>query len=79
MKSFARYVAAVVILVSFSSPVLVANDKHPALPSRVLSAKTVYVDNQTTAAELENTVYTELSKIPNPGFRCGLMSAKQIT
>jgi hypothetical protein len=28
----------------------------------VVSARTVYVDNQTTIAELQNTAYTELSK-----------------
>jgi hypothetical protein len=62
MKSFARYVAAAIIFVLLAPPALVANEKHPALPSRVLFAKTVYVDNQTTSAELQNTAYTELAK-----------------
>jgi len=39
-----------------------ANEKRPSLPTSVLSARTVYVDNQTTSAELQNTAYTELSK-----------------
>jgi hypothetical protein len=39
-----------------------ANEKRPSLPTSVLSARTIYVDNQTTSAELQNTAYTELSK-----------------
>ena len=43
-------------------PVARANEKRPSLPTSVLSARTIYVDNQTTSAELQNTAYTELSK-----------------
>ena len=39
-----------------------ANEKRPSLPTSVLSARTIYVDNQTSSAELQNTAYTELSK-----------------
>lgn len=39
-----------------------ANEKRSPLPTKVLSAATVFVDNQTTTAELLNTAYTELSK-----------------
>ena len=31
-----------------------ANEKRGAVPSKVLSAKTIYVDNQTTDAELQH-------------------------
>jgi len=43
-------------------PLAQPNEKRPSLPTSVLSARTVYVDNQTTSAELQNTAYTELSK-----------------
>lgn len=39
-----------------------ANEKRGALPSKVLSAKTVYVDNQTNDAELQHDAYMGLSK-----------------
>src|SRR6266446_2749919 len=45
-----------------SPPLAHANDKRPSLPTSILSARTVYVDNQTTSAELQNTAYTELAK-----------------
>lgn len=52
-----------VLLLPLSSPLAVhANDKHGALPARVRLANTVYVDNQTSSAELQNVAYTELSK-----------------
>jgi hypothetical protein len=51
------------ILLAPQSPILVqANEKRPALPTNVLNARTIYVDNHTTSAELQNTAYTELSK-----------------
>jgi hypothetical protein len=37
-------------------------NKLAPLPAKVLSAKTVYVDNQTGDAELQNTTYMELAK-----------------
>jgi hypothetical protein len=52
-----------ILLLILSNPMAVqAKDKHAPLPSRVRSANTVYVDNQTTSAELQNVAYTELSK-----------------
>jgi hypothetical protein len=55
--------ALLVIATLLLSPALSwANEKRPSLPTSVLSARTVYVDNQTTSAELQNTAYTELSK-----------------
>ena len=56
--------SALIVLVIFllSPAFLRANEKRPSLPTSVLSARTVYVDNQTTSSELQNTAYTELSK-----------------
>ena len=60
---FSRLVlAAAIFAVLLGSNGAWANGKHAALPSKVLAAQTVFVDNQTTMAELQNTVYTELSK-----------------
>jgi hypothetical protein len=39
-----------------------ANDKRGAVPSKVLSAKTIYVDNQTNDAELQHDAYMGLNK-----------------
>ncbi len=39
-----------------------AKDKHAGVPSKVLSAKTIYVDNQTNDAELQHDAYMGLSK-----------------
>ena len=62
MKSFARVFVAIVLLILFGCVPIHAKDKRPGLPPKVLSASTVYVDNQTTSAELVNTAYTALSK-----------------
>jgi hypothetical protein len=62
MKSSARIVIAIAFFVLFGCVLVHANEKRASLPSRVLSASTVFVDNQTTSAELTNTAYTELSK-----------------
>src|SRR5882672_11135630 len=43
-------------------PLARTNEKRPSLPTSVLSARTIFVDNQTTSAELQNTAYTELAK-----------------
>jgi len=58
------FASALVILATFllSPPLVQANDKRPSLSSSVLRARTIYVDNQTTSAELQNTAYTELAK-----------------
>ncbi len=39
-----------------------ANEKRGAVPPKVLSAKTIYIDNQTTDAELQHDAYMGLSK-----------------
>jgi hypothetical protein len=39
-----------------------ANEKRGAVPEKVLSAKTIYVDNQTTDAELQYDAYMGLNK-----------------
>jgi hypothetical protein len=39
-----------------------ANEKRGAVPDKVLSAKTIYVDNQTTDAELQHDAYMGLNK-----------------
>jgi hypothetical protein len=62
MNIFTRACAAVTLLVFFGAIRIHANDKHASLPASVISAKTVYVDNQTSSAELFNIAYTELSK-----------------
>jgi hypothetical protein len=65
MKSFVRVFATVTLLVLFSTITIQANDKHDKralLPASMVSAKTVYVDSETTSAEMLNTAYTELSK-----------------
>jgi hypothetical protein len=62
MKIFAGVLAAIALFAIFDAVPVRANEKRSSLPSKVLSANTVFVDNQTTSAELQNTVYTELSK-----------------
>jgi hypothetical protein len=39
-----------------------ANEKRGAVPSKVLSAKTIFVDNQTTDAGLQHDAYLGMSK-----------------
>ena len=62
LKSFARVLIAIALLILFGCVPIHTKDKRPGLPPKVLSASTVYVDNQTTSAELLNTAYTALSK-----------------
>ena len=62
MKILAPILIAAAFLAPQSSIPAWANDKRSSLPARVQNAKTIYVDNQTTSAELQNTAYTELSK-----------------
>jgi hypothetical protein len=62
MKLLKPVFAAAIFLVLSGSNATLANEKRPSLPSKILAAQTVFVDNQTTTAELQNTVYTELSK-----------------
>jgi hypothetical protein len=62
MKFFARVLIAISFFTVFGAVPVRGNEKRASLPSRVLSAATVFVENQTTSAELTNTAYTELSK-----------------
>src|ERR1700674_1918930 len=62
MKFFARVLIVIMFFTVFGAVPVRANEKRSSLPSKVLSAGTVFVDNQTTSAELLNTAYTELSK-----------------
>jgi hypothetical protein len=62
MKIFASILTSALVLVPLGSMPAKANDKHPSLPTAVLNAKTVYVDNQTTTADLQDALYTELTK-----------------
>jgi hypothetical protein len=62
MKFFARVLIGIGLLVLFGCVPVHANEKRSSLPSKVLAANTVFVDNQTTSAELLNTAYAELSK-----------------
>jgi hypothetical protein len=55
---FAFFVA--VLLLGFE--IAHANDKRSTLPSKVLSAKTIYIDNQTNDAELQNDALVGLTK-----------------
>jgi hypothetical protein len=48
--------------VLFAFGIARANEKRGAIPSKILSAKTIYVDNQTTDAELQHDAYMGLSK-----------------
>ncbi|HEX4546591.1 MAG TPA: hypothetical protein VH110_09525 [Candidatus Acidoferrum sp.] len=65
MKTFVRLLAASLVflatLLLLTAPAQ-ADDKRPPLPMSVSNAKTIFVDNQTTSAELQNTAYTELMK-----------------
>ncbi len=62
MKIFCSILTAAIVLLPLGAIPAQANDKHPSLPTAVLNARTVYVDNQTTTADLQDTVYTELTK-----------------
>jgi len=62
MKIFTSILTSALVLVPLGAMPAQANDKHPSLPTAALNAKTVYVDNQTTTADLQDTVYAELTK-----------------
>lgn len=62
MRFFARVLIVITFFTVFGAIPVLANEKRASLPSKVLSAGTVFVDNQTTSAELLNTAYMELSK-----------------
>jgi len=54
--------AAVAVMLFWGWNEVQARDKHTAVPSKVLSAKTIYVDNQTNDADTQHDVYMGLSK-----------------
>jgi hypothetical protein len=62
MKILAPILIAALLLAPQSPIPVQARDKRPPLPTMVMNARTIYVDNHTTSAELQNTAYTELSK-----------------
>jgi hypothetical protein len=61
MKNLGLFLAAATLFAS-QTQVAQARKSGGSLPSKVAAARTIYVDNQTTEAELQNTAYTELSK-----------------
>jgi hypothetical protein len=60
MNKFMSVFFVVVMLLAFET--VHANDKRSTLPSKVLSARTIYVDNQTNDAELQNDALVGLTK-----------------
>jgi len=62
MKILAPLLVAAILFVPQTPIPSEANDKRPGLPMMVLNARTIYVDNHTTSAELQNTAYAELAK-----------------
>jgi hypothetical protein len=62
MKILARVLLATFLILSQRPLSAAAKDKHSSLPTVVMNAKTIYVENHTTAAELKNTAFTELAK-----------------
>jgi hypothetical protein len=62
VKILAPLLIAAVLLAPQSAIPAAAKDKRPSLPRMVMNAKTIYVENHTTSAELQNTALTELAK-----------------
>jgi hypothetical protein len=60
MKGAAPVLASIIVLLE--PQITEANKKPASLPTIVQAAKTIYVENQTTEAELQNTAYMELTK-----------------
>jgi hypothetical protein len=58
-KTMSAFFVAVMLL---GLEIAHANDKRSPLPSKVLSARTIYVDNQTNDAELQNDALVGLTK-----------------
>jgi hypothetical protein len=56
---FLAIVAAVLLSGAHST---LANDKPGSMPATILSAKTLFVENQTADAQFQNAAYTELTK-----------------
>jgi hypothetical protein len=63
MKTFAFLILAMLgTLLVPGTRIAVANNKPASLPPAVLSAKSIFVENQTSDAQLQNSAYTELTK-----------------
>lgn len=63
MKTFVFLIPAMLCtLLVPGPPIALANNKPASLPVAVLSAKTIFVENQTPDAQLQNAAYTELTK-----------------
>jgi len=54
--------ATVPVIVPVIAPNLVFARKTPSLPAAVLAARTIYIDNQTSDAGLQNNAYMALAK-----------------
>jgi len=63
MKTLASLFAAMIVAVLLSAAhIALANNKPGTIPATVLSAKTIFVENQTADAQFQNAAYTELTK-----------------
>jgi hypothetical protein len=63
MKTFASLFPALIVAVLLSGAhITLANNKPGALPATVLSAKSIFVENQTADAQFQNSTYAELTK-----------------
>ncbi len=62
MKYFFPVATMVLAILLFDFGLAQARDKRAALPSKVLSARTIYVDNQTNDAEIQHDAYMGLTK-----------------
>jgi hypothetical protein len=51
-----------IVVILFAAGLAYAKDKHSPLPAGVLSARTIYVDNQTNDASLLDDAYMGLNK-----------------
>jgi hypothetical protein len=60
MKKFPVVAAAILLLLGIG--IAQAKDKHAAVPSKILSARTIYVDNQTPDAEMQYEAVMGLSR-----------------
>ena len=59
MKTVTCVAAAALVLLA---PQMAQTNTKSTLPGKVLAARTIYVENRTSNAEIQNTVYLELAK-----------------
>jgi hypothetical protein len=63
MKTLAFLFPAMIVTVLLSGAhVTLANDKPGSMPATILSARALFVENQTSDAQFENSAFTELTK-----------------